>query len=99
MTRRAPVDEAVEAIRAGRLIVIPTDTVYGIAARPDDPVATAALFAAKGRPGDLTLPVLADGVLTARGLAVFDERAVSAAVGSISIILGLYWAYPLIARL
>jgi tRNA threonylcarbamoyl adenosine modification protein (Sua5/YciO/YrdC/YwlC family) len=69
------VDEAVEAVREGALIVIPTDTVYGIAARPDDPVATGALFVAKGRPADLTLPVLADAVAAARRLAVFDDRA------------------------
>jgi tRNA threonylcarbamoyl adenosine modification protein (Sua5/YciO/YrdC/YwlC family) len=69
------VDEAVEAVRAGRLIVIPTDTVYGIGARPDDAVATQALFAAKGRPRDLTLPVLADGEPAARRLAVFDPPA------------------------
>lgn len=75
MTVPAPVDEAVRAIRAGSLIVIPTDTVYGIAARPDDPAATGALFAAKGRPPNLALPVLADGVAAARGLAVFDELA------------------------
>ena len=42
---------------AGRLVVFPTETVYGIAARPDDPVRPA-LFAAKGRPADLNLPVL-----------------------------------------
>jgi tRNA threonylcarbamoyl adenosine modification protein (Sua5/YciO/YrdC/YwlC family) len=69
------VDEAVDAVRSGRLIVIPTDTVYGMAARPDDPAATGALFAAKGRPRDLTLPVLADGEAAARRLGGFDERA------------------------
>jgi hypothetical protein len=44
--------------RRGELIVFPTDTVYGIAARPDDAAATARLFEAKRRPLDLTLPVL-----------------------------------------
>jgi L-threonylcarbamoyladenylate synthase len=76
MTRRSdPVDEAVDAVRAGRLIVLPTDTVYGLAARPDDPAATGALFAAKGRPRDLTLPVLTDGSDAARRLAIFDDQA------------------------
>jgi tRNA threonylcarbamoyl adenosine modification protein (Sua5/YciO/YrdC/YwlC family) len=69
------VDEAVDAVRAGRLIVIPTDTVYGVAARPDVPAATRALFAAKGRPRGLTLPVLVDGEGSARRLGAFDERA------------------------
>ena len=46
----------------GRLIVIPTDTVYGIGTRPDDPAATARVFQAKGRPRDLELPVLAPSI-------------------------------------
>src|SRR5262245_64094593 len=52
----AAIDAAVAAVRRGELVVLPTDTVYGIAARPDDPRATAAIFEAKGRPRDLTLP-------------------------------------------
>lgn len=50
---------AQEELDAGNLVVIPTDTVYGIAARPDDPAAIAAVFAAKGRPFDKPLPILA----------------------------------------
>jgi tRNA threonylcarbamoyl adenosine modification protein (Sua5/YciO/YrdC/YwlC family) len=70
-----PVDEATQAVRRGDLIVIPTDTVYGIAARPDDPGATAMIFEAKGRPQGLTLPVLVDDARIARGLAVFGDLA------------------------
>lgn len=66
--------EAVRAVLAGELIVIPTDTVYGICARPDSPEATARLFAAKDRPPELTLPVLVPSEESARRLAVFDER-------------------------
>jgi tRNA threonylcarbamoyl adenosine modification protein (Sua5/YciO/YrdC/YwlC family) len=55
--------------------VIPTDTVYGIATRPDEPEATARLFAAKGRPVDLALPVLVATTGEARRLAAFDTRA------------------------
>ena len=43
---------------AGELVVLPTDTVYGIGTRPDDPDATARVFEAKGRGRDLELPVL-----------------------------------------
>jgi L-threonylcarbamoyladenylate synthase len=43
---------------AGDLVVFPTETVYGIAARPDEVGATK-LFEAKRRPIGLTLPVLA----------------------------------------
>jgi L-threonylcarbamoyladenylate synthase len=75
VTSAGPIGEVVTAARQGRLIVFPTDTVYGIAARPDIPGATDRLFAAKARPRDLSLPVLAASVDEARALARFDERA------------------------
>jgi L-threonylcarbamoyladenylate synthase len=75
VTGADPLAEAVAAARRGRLIVFPTDTVYGIAARPDDPAATVRLFTAKARPRDLTLPVLVASAAEARGLARFDDRA------------------------
>lgn len=73
--RRDPIAEAAAAARAGGLIVIPTDTVYGIGTRPDDPVATARLFEAKSRPRDLELPILTATIAEARTVARFDERA------------------------
>jgi L-threonylcarbamoyladenylate synthase len=73
--RRDPVAEASDAAKAGRLIVLPTDTVYGIGTRPDDPAATARLFAAKARPRDLELPILTATAVEARALARFDARA------------------------
>ena len=70
-----PVADAAAATRDGRLIVFPTDTVYGIATRPDVPAATASLFEAKRRPRGLELPVLAASAQVLRTLAAFDERA------------------------
>jgi tRNA threonylcarbamoyl adenosine modification protein (Sua5/YciO/YrdC/YwlC family) len=70
-----PIADAAAAAAGGGLVVFPTDTVYGIGTRPDDPLATARLFAAKGRPGDLTLPVLVATTAEARSVAVFDDRA------------------------
>lgn len=70
-----PIDEAAEAVRRGSLVVMPTDTVYGIGTRPDDPEAIGALFEAKGRPYHLTLPVLVAGAQEARSVALLDERA------------------------
>ena len=70
-----PVADAVEAALAGRLIVIPTDTVYGIGTRPEDPAATARIFAAKRRARDLALPVLAASVDDALTVAELDETA------------------------
>jgi tRNA threonylcarbamoyl adenosine modification protein (Sua5/YciO/YrdC/YwlC family) len=67
--------EAVDAVRAGALIVIPTDTVYGIGGRPDSPGTTERIFGAKGRPRSLELPILVASTAAARQVAVFDERA------------------------
>lgn len=42
--------EAVAALRAGEPVILPFDTVYGLAAMPDTPQATLKLYALKGRP-------------------------------------------------
>ncbi|MFI4951349.1 MAG: L-threonylcarbamoyladenylate synthase, partial [Caulobacterales bacterium] len=42
--------EAAAALRAGGLVILPTETVYGLAADAGDPRAVAAVYAAKGRP-------------------------------------------------
>lgn len=46
------VDKAVAALRAGQLVGLPTETVYGLAARGDDADAVRRIFAAKGRPSN-----------------------------------------------
>jgi L-threonylcarbamoyladenylate synthase len=51
-------DEIEAALADGGVVAIPTDTVYGLAARLDRPEAIASIFALKGRPGDVALPVL-----------------------------------------
>ena len=66
---------AAAAVEQGRLIVVPTDTVYGIAARLDRPAGLAAIFEAKARPSGMALPVLVPGLDQARALALLDERA------------------------
>ena len=43
------VDDAVAAIRGGRLAIVPTDTVYGLATTPYDEDAVRGLYLAKGR--------------------------------------------------
>ncbi|HEU5064531.1 MAG TPA: L-threonylcarbamoyladenylate synthase [Gaiellaceae bacterium] len=58
------VDEAVEAIEAGRPVVLPTDTVYGLCARPD---AAATLARLKGRDDKQPLTLLAADVDTLFG--------------------------------
>ncbi|HXF57134.1 MAG TPA: L-threonylcarbamoyladenylate synthase [Actinomycetota bacterium] len=63
------------ALERGALVVFPTETVYGIGARPDDRAATERLFAAKRRPPGLNLPVLAASPGEALELGAPDPRA------------------------
>lgn len=49
---------AADLLRAGHLIALPTDTVYGIGCRHDDADALARLFAAKRRPPEKAVPWL-----------------------------------------
>lgn len=76
-------DELVErvaaALLAGGAVVVPTDTVYGVAALPDIRSATDQLFALKGRATATPLAVLCADVDQALDLAqLADERAVRA---------------------
>jgi len=70
-----------------RLVVLPTDTVYGLGTRPDDPAAVAKLFRTKGRGRDLAIPVLVATRAAAEEIARFDERARALA--------GRFWPGPL----
>ena len=56
------VNSAVEALKAGALIVMPTDTVYGLAASPDVPGAVEKIYMAKRRDARKPIPLLASGV-------------------------------------
>nr|WP_082608486.1 L-threonylcarbamoyladenylate synthase [Oerskovia enterophila] len=72
------IDEAVNAVSRGGLIVLPTDTVYGIGADAFDAQAVAALLAAKGRGRQMPPPVLVPDTRTLDGLATdvsADARA------------------------
>jgi L-threonylcarbamoyladenylate synthase len=59
---------AQRAIAAGDLVVLPTDTVYGIAADAFSPQAVARLLAAKHRGRDMPVPVLIGSWHTLEGL-------------------------------
>ena len=72
--------EAAEAcLRSGGLVVLPTETVYGVAALAVDPEAVAELFVLKGRPADRRVAVLVADLDQARLLAVVDDRAATLA--------------------
>lgn len=67
---------AVELLRAGEPVIIPTETVYGIAVDPFAPGATDRLFTIKSRPKDVPLPVLvADATQAATLVEAVDEVA------------------------
>ncbi|MBW3574677.1 MAG: threonylcarbamoyl-AMP synthase [Actinobacteria bacterium] len=68
-------ERAAEALRGGEVVVVPTDTVYGLAVVAALPGATARLFALKGRPGEVALPVLVADVDQALALAGDDLPA------------------------
>ena len=57
------------AIRRGQIVVLPTDTVYGVGCDAFDADAVAAVLAAKGRGRDMPPPVLIPTARTAHGLA------------------------------
>jgi len=85
---RAAVEAAAETLAAGGLVALPTETVYGLAARADDDRAVAAIFAAKGRPADHPLIVhVPDAAATS---AFCDEPGASARA-----LMAHFWPGPL----
>ncbi|MBX9661735.1 L-threonylcarbamoyladenylate synthase [Novosphingobium sp.] len=83
----AGIAEAVRLLTAGGTVAVPTETVYGLAARADSDAAVAAIYRAKGRPDFNPLIVHVPDVAAAEGLAVLDGRARSLAAA--------FWPGPL----
>jgi len=73
------VDAAVACLRAGGVVVLPTETVYGVAALADNSSAVEELFVRKGRPADRRVAVLVADLDQARSLAVVDGRTIALA--------------------
>lgn len=69
------VTDAIAALERGELIHLPTETVYGLGARADDPSAVAKVFEAKGRPRFNPLIVHVASLEAAEAIGVFDDRA------------------------
>ena len=77
----AAFDDAVARLRAGEVVAVPTDTVYGVAVDPFQPGAADRLFVAKDRPKDVQLPILVSSPEDLAGLVegevdVFARRLV-----------------------
>ena len=81
-------DAASKALRAGEVVLVPTDTVYGLAAMPERPEAVRRIYLAKNRPAHLPLPVLAASLDQVRRLGVeFPDAA--------TILSARWWPGPL----
>ena len=78
---------AADALERGRLVAIPTETVYGLAADASDPRAVARVFAAKGRPSFNPLISHVASPAMAREEGELDERAVT--------LIDAFWPGPL----
>lgn len=79
---------AAQALAAGRLAALPTETVYGLGARADDPHAIARIYAVKGRPVDHPLIVHLGSI---SALSAWIERVPDYA----SALAQAYWPGPL----
>ena len=66
---------AANLLREGGIVALPTETVYGLAARADDPVAVAKIYQAKGRPSFNPLIVHVADMAAAERLAQWDDPA------------------------
>lgn len=71
----AGIAAAAQVLRQGGLVAVPTETVYGLAARADSVDAVAAIYRAKGRPDFNPLIVHVADIEAAAGLAILDARA------------------------
>jgi L-threonylcarbamoyladenylate synthase len=95
----AGIAAAARRIVAGELVAVPTETVYGLAARADRAEAVAAIYRAKGRPEFNPLIVHIASLEAARELAEFDARgeALAAAFwpGALTLVVPLRQTAPI----
>jgi L-threonylcarbamoyladenylate synthase len=71
---------AADAVGRGELVVVPTDTVYGLGTDAFSPAAIGGLLAAKGRGRDMPVPVLVGSPRTLDGIATGLSEAARALV-------------------
>lgn len=71
----AGIARAAELLRGGGLVAVPTETVYGLAARADSDAAVARIYRAKGRPDFNPLIVHVADLAGAERLVLLDDRA------------------------
>ena len=66
---------AAEALKRGELVVVPTETVYGVAVRADSAAALERLYAAKGRAESKRIARFADGLAAVRAAGARVDAA------------------------
>lgn len=86
--REAAIERAAGVVREGKVVVLPTDTVYGVGADAFDVVAVAMVLAAKHRGREMPPPVLVPNPRTVDGLAVDVPMYVK-------ILMRQFWPGPL----
>lgn len=91
MDFQAEIRRAAEILADGGVVAIPTDTLYGLAADALNPDGLERVYAAKGRPADMPLPVLVSG---------WEQSGQVAAASSVDELLArllaeTYWPGPL----
>lgn len=91
--RRQALQQAARVLAEGRLLGLPTETVYGLAARADDDSAVAAIFAAKQRPASHPLIVHVPDLASAAAFVTpgFLEQAPAHAAR----LMQAFWPGPL----
>lgn len=87
VTEAAEIERAARALRDGGLVILPTETVYGLAGDASNPEAVAAIFEAKGRPRFNPLISHVADLAAAEAIATFDDRACKLATA--------FWPGPL----
>ena len=84
---KAAIEDAAALIADGKIVAVPTETVYGLAADATNAEAVARIYAAKGRPSFNPLIVHLPDLVAAQRIAAFPQAALDLAA--------LYWPGPL----
>jgi L-threonylcarbamoyladenylate synthase len=95
--RKSSVTEAARSVKAGGLIVFPTDTVYGLGCDPKNEAAVERLFAAKRREPK-PIPILCDSLESAVRCGSLSETALELALdfwpGALTIVAPMRESLP-----
>jgi len=86
--QRDAIEEAAKWILEGEIVALPTDTLYGLAVDPFNAEAVARLFAAKGRPEDRGIPLIAAD-------RAQIERHFGPLTGAAALLAERFWPGPL----